>query len=164
MNKKKAVIGISLLAVVLVCFVLYKLVFPEEFKVREDEIAIRIKLDLKEDIGLVVYDYTIDDHRFGGGTSNADRSTIKRNEELIITWNKDELKKILDEKTDSDKYRFRMTFRIITEYIDPNYENIYPEEITRYLEPIEWTAKYGEEYHIHITGDKTNGYEIALEQ
>ena len=164
MNKKKIVIGISVLIALILCFVLYKLLFPGDFQVGEDEIAVRIKLDLKEDIGLVVYDYSIDDHELGGGVSNADRSMIRRNDELISTWNKKELEDMfLDIDIDSDHLLFRMAFRIITEYVDPNYENVYPEDITKYLEPIEWTAYFGQEYTVLITGDKTNGYTIALE-
>ena len=55
-----------------------------------------------------------------------------------------------------------MQFRIITEYVAPNYENVYPDDITKYLEPITWEAHFGESYFITITGDQTNGYEAVL--
>ena len=55
-----------------------------------------------------------------------------------------------------------MQFRIITEYVDPNYENVYPDDITKYMEPISWKANFGESYFITITGDKTNGYKAVL--
>ena len=53
-------------------------------------------------------------------------------------------------------------FRIITEYVDPNYENVYPDDITKYIEPISWEARFGESYFITITGDKINGYKAVL--
>ena len=43
-------------------------------------------------------------------------------------------------------------------------ENIYPEEITRYLDSVSWDAHLGESYFITITGDQTNGYTAALTQ
>ena len=56
-----------------------------------------------------------------------------------------------------------MNFRIITEYVDPNYENIYPNDITKNIElPISWNAKFGEEYFVRITGDNQNGYIVEL--
>jgi len=147
---KKIAIAILLIAVAVAGYILY----PREFKVREDEIALRIQMDTKEDIGLLVYDYNIAGHDYSGGISNTDRSLIGHDEELIVTWNDEELKI----KTEED-IPFKITFRIITEYTDPNYENNYPEGITVYLDPIEWTAHLGEEYEVRITGDSTNGYE-----
>ena len=64
----------------------------------------------------------------------------------------------------SDTVDLSIQFRIITEYVDPNYENIYPEEITRYLDSVSWDAHLGESYFITITGDQTNGYTAALTQ
>ena len=164
MTKKRIITGICVLFAIIVCFALYNILFPGNFKVSEDEIAVRIKLDLNEDVGLVVYDYEIDGNEGGGGVSNADKSLLKRNEELIITWSKEELKEHdLIREVDSDHYPFMMRFGIITEYVDPNFENKYEEDITRYLEPIEWEAYFGKEYIVHITGDKTNGYSITME-
>ena len=128
----------------------------------EDEFAIVVKLDVEKDIGLLVYDYQINEHQFGGGVSHADRSMIRRDEQLIITFSREELNNELE--TDTDKYLIKMRFRIITEYVDPNFENIYPQDITRYLEPLEWEAYLGQQYNIRITGDKTGGYMITLEQ
>lgn len=163
MSRKKILIGISVLCALLVCFVMGRSLFPDEYKVKEDEIALRIRLDVKEDIGLVVYDYTVDGHECSGGVSNADRSMIRHDEELIETWSKEELKRILGREPASGNYPFEMKLRIITEYFDPNYENIYPEDSTRYLEPVSWTASFGEEYIIRITGSKARGYTLSLE-
>ena len=162
-NKKRTIIVIAVLCVMILCLALYKLLRPADFKVSADEIAIRIKLNVKEDIGLIVYDYEIDGHEFGGGVGNADRSLIRHDEEIITTWTKEELKLYLDREIDTDSLPFKMSLRIITEYVDPNYENAYPEEITRYLDTIEWDACFGEEKVILITGDKENGYTAVLE-
>lgn len=153
---KKSVIVIIALAVVAGLFLGYKWLFPDEYEVGEDEIALKIRLNLQEDIGLVVYDYTVDGHQQGGGVSNANRTMIKRNEELITTWNREEL------KSSADKVSLNMRFRIITEYTDPNFENIYPEEITVTTEPISWDAYFGKMYDISITGNKTDGYTVKL--
>ena len=164
MTKKRITTGICILFAIIVCFALYNMLFPADFKVSDDEIALRVKLDLSEDVGLIVYDYEIDGNIGGGGMSNADRSLIKRDEELILTWNREELKEHdLIREIDSDHFPIRMRFRIITEYVDPNFDNAYEEDITRYLEPIEWEAYFGKEYKFRITGDKTNGYSIVME-
>lgn len=56
-----------------------------------------------------------------------------------------------------------MQFRIITEYIEPNYENIYPENITKNVDvPISWNANFEKEYFITITGDNQSGYTAEL--
>ena len=114
--------------------------------------------DTEEDVGLLIYDYCANGHEYSGGISNADRSLLKRNEELIVVWNQQAL------NNPSDTVDLSIQFRIITEYVDPNYENIYPEEITQYLDSVSWDAHLGESYFITITGDQTNGYTAALTQ
>ena len=54
-------------------------------------------------------------------------------------------------------------FKIITEYVEPNYENIYPAEYTKPLEAIDLKVNYGNSYNITISGDKTNGYKAVSE-
>lgn len=71
-------------------------------------------------------------------------------------WNKEELNDL------SEPFELSMQFRIITEYVEPNFENVYTEDITKYAEPISWEAHFGESYFITITGDKTTGYKVAL--
>ena len=129
---------------------------PDEYVPAADEIALHIQLDTEEDIGLLVYDYRADGHEYSGGISNADGSLIKHDSDNIVVWNKEEL------NTFSDTFELSMQFRIITEYVTPNYENIYPDDITKYMEPISWDANFGESYFITITGDKTNGYKAIL--
>ena len=114
-------------------------------------------MNTKEDIGLLVFDYYVDDEEYSGGISNADKSLIKSNSDSIMVWNKQEL------SSSSDAVELSIHFRIITEYVDPNYENIYPENITQYIDtPISWKAYFGQEYFITITGDKANGYKAVF--
>ena len=155
--KKKIIGSIFAIAVVLILvFIVYYRVVPDEYVPATDEIALHIQLDTEEDIGLLVYDYRADSHEYSGGISNADGSLIKHDSDNIVVWNKEEL------NTFSDTFELSMQFRIITEYVTPNYENIYPDDITKYMEPISWDANFGESYFITITGDKTNGYKAIL--
>ena len=155
--KKKIIGSILAIAVVLILvFIVYYRVVPDEYVPAADEIALHIQLDTEEDIGLLVYDYRADGHGYSGGISNADGSLIKHDSDNIVVWNKEEL------NTLSDTFELYMQFRIITEYVTPNYENIYPDDITKYMEPISWDANFGESYFITITGDKTNGYKAIL--
>ena len=73
-----------------------------------------------------------------------------------MVWNKEELNNL------SDTFELSIQFRIISEYVTPNYENVYPDDITKYVVPISWEAHLGESYFITITGDKTNGYKAVL--
>lgn len=160
---KKTIIIIAALSALLitVCTVfgaiaLYKWMFPGEYVVGEDEIALYITLDTKEDIGLIVFDYTANGREYGGGVSNADRSMIKRDDVIINTWDRKQL------ECEGDTVDLTFKFRVITEYVDPNYKNIYPEEITRYLEPVSLKASFGNSYDVKITGDKMNGYKASI--
>ena len=157
MNKKKIRISIAIMIALVFGFILYIQLIPDEYKPSDDEIALHIQMNTKEDIGLLVYDYYIDDVEYSGGISNADKSLIKHNSDNIVVWNKQEL------SSSSDAVEFEIHFRIITEYVDPNYENTYPENITQYIDaPISWKAYFGQEYFITITGDKANGYKAVL--
>lgn len=155
---KKKIIGI-IIAIVIVLglgLIIYNQIIPGEYVPDDDEIALHIQLDTKEDVGLLVYDYRVDSHEYSGGISNADGSLIKHDSDNIVVWNKEELNNL------SDTFELSMQFRIITEYVTPNYENVYPDNITKYMEPISWEAHFGESYLITITGDKTNGYKAVL--
>lgn len=157
MNKKKIKILIAIVIVFILGVLLYSRMSSNDFKVSDDEIAIHIQLDTKEDIGLIVYDYIVDGHEYSGGIANADKSLISHDSKEIQVWNKQEL------NTSSDSVDISMHFRIITEYVDPNYENIYPNDITKNIDlPISWNAKFGEEYFVTITGDNQNGYIVEL--
>ena len=155
---KKKVIGIIAAIVVMLglSLVFYNQIIPNEYVPADDEIALHLQLDTEEDVGLLVYDYRADSHEYSGGISNADGSLIKHDSDNIVVWNREELNNL------SDTFELSMQFRIITEYVDPNYENVYPDDITKYMEPISWEAHFGESYCITITGDQTNGYQAVL--
>lgn len=156
---KKKVIGIiaAIVVVLGLSLVVYNQIIPNEYVPAADEIALHLHLDTEEDIGLLVYDYRADSHEYSGGISNADGSLIKHDSDNIVVLNKEELNNI------ADTFELSMQFRIITEYVAPNYENVYPDDITKYMEPISWDAHFGESYFITITGDKTNGYQAVIE-
>lgn len=156
MSKKRIGIVITLAVVLGLGFLLYQQIIPGEYVPADDEIALHIQLNTKEDIGLLGFDYRADDFEYSGGVSNADKSLMKRNSDIIQVWNKQEL------NSSADAVELSIQFRIITEYVEPNYENIYPEDITQYIEPISWEAQFGNAYFITITGDKTNGYYAVL--
>ena len=115
---KKKIIGIiAAIAVVLgLGLIIYNQIIPNEYEPADDEIALHIHLDIEEDVGLLVYDYRVDGHEYSGGISNADRSLIKHDSDNIVVWNKEELSNL------SDACELSVQFRIITEYVAPNYE------------------------------------------
>ena len=156
---KKKVIGIiaAIVIVLGLSLIVYnQIISNEEYVPTDDEIALHLQLDTEEDVGLLVYDYRADSHEYSGGISNADGSLIKHDSDNILVLNKEDLTNI------ADIFELSMQFRIITEYVAPNYENIYPDDITKYMEPISWEAHFGESYFITITGDKVNGYKAVL--
>ena len=137
MDKKKIGIAVAIAAVLGLGLILYKQIIPGEYVPAADEIAVHIQLHTKEDIGLLVFDSCADGSEYSGGISNADKSLIKHDSDNILVWNRQEL------NASSDAVKLRVQFRVITEYVAPNYENIYPEDITRYLEPVSWEARFG---------------------
>ena len=155
MKKKTIGMIVAIVIVLGLILVVYHQIIPNEYVPAADEIALHLQLDTEEDIGLLVYDYRAGSHEYSGGISNADRSLIKHDSDNIVVWNQEELDNL------SDTFALSIQFRIITEYVAPNYENIYPEDITKYTEPISWEARFGESYFITITGDKTNGYQAV---
>lgn len=154
----KKIIGIAAAAVIVLglSLVFYNQIIPDEYVPADDEIALHLKLDTEEDVGLLVYDYRAGGHEYSGGISNADGSLIQHDSDNIVVWNREEL------NLSSDPFELTMQLRIITEYVAPNYENVYPDDITKYMEPISWEAHFGESYCITITGDQTNGYQAVL--
>ena len=155
---KKKIIGIvaAIVTVLGLVLAIYNQIIPDEYVPADDEITLHLHLATEEDVGLLVYDYRADSRKYSGGISNADGSLIKHDSNSIVVWNKEEL------NNPSDPFGLSVQFRIITEYVAPNYENVYPDDITKYMEPISWEAHFGESYLITITGDKTNGYKAVL--
>lgn len=158
MNKKIIGIAIAVLVIIGFGFIIYNQTFSGEYMPSDDEIALHIQLEMKEDVGLLVYDYRANNHQYSGGTSNADKSLIKHDDNIVVVLNKQQL------NSSSDAVELSMQFRIITEYVTPNYENIYPEDITRYADPISWEAQFGKSYYITVSGDKSNGYTAILNE
>lgn len=152
MKHKTIKIFIIIIILLILSFLLIKYLKNNKYNTPLEEITLEIKLDLKEDIGLIIIDYEVDDISGSGGISNANKTLISHNATLTYTLNKQEFNNL------SNIENLIINFKIITKYIDPNYENIYPEEYTSTMSPIQIKAHYGETYHITITGDKTNGY------
>ena len=124
----------------------------------EDEILLRIRLDTKEDLGLLLIDYDANGSGGRGGISNADRSLIRHNELLFYA---------LPGRAfghPSDVENLSVQFTVITEYFEPNFEEIYPEEYTIPLDAISLNADFGKSYSIIIYGDMANGYQAILTQ
>ena len=157
---KKRIIGIAAAAVIVLglSLVVYHQILPDEYVPSADEIALHLQLNTEEDVGLLVYDYCADSREYSGGISHADGSLIQHDSDNIVVWKREEL------NLSSDPFELSMQLRIITEYVAPNYENVYPDDITEYIEPISWEASFGESYCITITGNKTNGYKAALNE
>lgn len=157
MSKKKS--GIVLIAIVIfgLGFILNQQMAAGRDVPADDEIELHIQLDIDRDIGLLVFDYYADGQEHSGGVSNADRSLMKPNSDLIQVWNRQEL------NSSSDTVELSIQFRMITEYVEPNFENVYPEDITQYIDtPILFHAHFGEAYFITITGDQASGYKAVL--
>ena len=158
MKRKRILAALGVLCALVLSFLVYRWMFPPAYQVGEDEVALYIRLDLEEDIGLIVFDYTVDGREHGGGISNADRSLIRRNEEDIYVWGAEDL------GSPPGIFDLTMRFRIITEYVDPNFENVYPEEITRWLDPVSWKAEMGKAYDVFITGGRDGGYAVTVSE
>ena len=86
MRKKKIGITIAVLLVLGASLMLYLQMTRDAYMPAGDEIALQIQFDIKEDIGLLVYDYCADGHAYSGGMSNADKSLIQHDSHMIIGW------------------------------------------------------------------------------
>ena len=124
--------------------------------VSEDEIALRIKLNTKEDLGLLLIDYDANGSGGRGGISNANKSLIKRNEQLFYSLPKH----AFDDPSDVENLSIRFT--VITQYFEPNFDEIYPAEYTVPMDAISLKADFGKAYSIIITGDMANGYQAVF--
>ena len=107
MNKKKNRVAIVIMIALVFVFILCIQLIPDEYKPADDEIALHIQMNTKEDIGLLVFDYYVDDEEYSGGISNADKSLIKSNSDSIMVWNKQEL------SSSSDAVELSRHFRMI---------------------------------------------------
>lgn len=154
MIRKGIIIFIACLLVL--SFALYRWYISYEFAAFDDEIALQIKLDIKEDIGLIIIDYDVNGSKGSGGISNADKTMIKHDELLIYTLSKSDFNNLTNIENLS------IQLKIVTKYVEPNYDNVYPDEYTIPIDTIYLKGNYGEVYFITISGDKRNGYEAVL--
>lgn len=129
----------------------------------EDEIKLIIQLDVKEDIGLLILDQNVNGDERSGGISNADKSMLKHDDMLDWSYHKNGIE-LGGVEIPGNTVDLSLRFRVITEYCEPNYESIYPEEYTVLLDPISFDADFGKTYHITITGDKESGHQAGLDE
>ena len=122
-----------------------------------EEIRVEIKLDLKEDIGLLLTDWNVNGQDGMSGASNANKSMIKRNSTEYWTFEKQHL------DNPADTVDLTLRFIVVTEYFEPNYDFAFPEEYMMPTEAISFTARFGGTYAVTITGDKASGYQAVLE-
>ena len=95
--KKKGIRIIAAIVIVLgLCLIVYNQIISneEEYMPTDDEIALHLQLDTKEDVGLLVYDYRAGSHEYSGGISNANGSLIKHDSDNIVILNKEDLNNI----------------------------------------------------------------------
>ena len=156
MRKKKGTAQI-LFAAVLLAFVLAGCGRANDIPSPDEEISVKITLNLKEDIGLLLTAWEVNGHSGMSGSSNADRSMIKGNSTDYWSFNKE----MLD--APADTVDLKLQFIVVTEYFEPDYDFDYPEEYLIRMEPISFPADFGKTYHVTITGDKANGYKARLE-
>ena len=131
---------------------------PYQYQAAGDEIKLLIRLELNEDIGLLLIDYDAGGKEGSGGMSNADKTLLRRDD--LLDWSFD--KKLLDIPEQTDGVDLTIRFTVVTEYVEPNYEDIYPEEYKIPMNAISLKAKFGESYYITIRGDKTSGYSAVI--
>lgn len=125
----------------------------------DNEIKVNIKLDVNEDIGLFLIDYDVNGEDGKGGISNADKTMIKRDStDLYWSFYKEQL------DNTADTVDVKLLFTIVTEYFDPNYDNIYPKEYMIPIDAISFKADFGEIYYVTITGNKVNGYQAVIDE
>jgi len=124
-----------------------------------DEIRVKIRLDLGEDIGLLIYRYDVNGVEGSGGASNADKTLLRRDSDDLEWSFERELLEAPAARAD-----VRLRFSVVEEYADPNFDNIYPEELVIPMNELRFSADFGETYFVTITGDRENGYTAALSE
>ncbi len=156
-RKHRLIAAIFVLALVLFAFPACR--SSSQPKAEPDEIMIRIKLNLDEDIGLFLVYYDVNGTVGAGGISNADKSLLKCDSDDLY-WSF--YQRQLTEPEDS--VRLALSFVVVTEYFDPNFENEYPEEYQIPLETVYFDADFGKIYTVMVSGSRDSGYQAALEE
>ncbi|MBQ6052941.1 MAG: hypothetical protein IJL30_06635 [Clostridia bacterium] len=147
----------TVIAVFVVLMIVFAATGCDSKQDNKDEINVIINLDIKEDIGLFLTQWTVNGQTGGSGCSNADRSFIKRND--ILSWTFD--RQFMESPAETAEVT--LSFIVVTEYFEPDYSFDYPEEYKIPMDAISFTAAFGETYYVSVTGDKTNGYSAVLE-
>ena len=155
MHHKKIIFLIILLSIIL-CIIINKNNKVEETKTSDEEIIFQIDLDVPKDFGLLLIEYETKDASGSGGVSNANKSLIKHNDKLTYSLSKQ------DFNNASDITDLTLTFKIVTKYVEPNYDDNYPASSIIELKPLQIKAQYGNTYHITITTDDKNSYQASL--
>lgn len=124
---------------------------------QKNEIKLKILLDTEDDIGLLIVESDVNGKKESGGISNADRSMLRHNDVLYWSIDKEHYENI------SDSVTLTLQFTAVTEYCNPNYENIYPEEYSVMMNELSFVTEFGKEYVIKITGNKVNGYSAIIQ-
>ncbi len=154
----KVLIPVILTLVLLFAVIIIRALNSAPPLAEEDEIKVNIKFDLDEDIGLLLIDYDVNGSDGTGGLSNADKSMIKKDsQDLYWSFYKRQL------NTPADTVNAALNFTAVTQYCDPNYDNIYPQEYMVPMGDITFSANFGETYCITITGSKLTGYNVFIE-
>lgn len=154
MHRKKIIFLIILLSIILY-IIINKNNKVEETEPSDEEIFFHINLDVPKDFGLLLIEYETKGASGSGGVSNANKSLIKHNDKLTYSLSKQDF----DNATDITD--LTLTFKIVTEYVDPNCEDNYPASSIITLNPVQINAHYGNTYHITITSDE-NSYQSIL--
>lgn len=148
---KKCLPIILLLLIIAACLLIG--LRPEYYR-PENEIRLQVQLCLKEDIGLLAVDYTVGEGISGsGGVANADKSLLKHDE---LFWFSIEGRP--DSPAPEGALSTAIRFKAVTEYVPPNYDNVYPEELTQQLDELCFEAEFGRTYSITLSGDRAAGY------
>lgn len=139
---------------VLISLLLLTLIFSAcgAAQASDDELILKIGLDLDEEIGLLIIDWELGSESGSGGISNADKSMLSPGEPLDFSFDKSQFENV------KEPFDLTLNFTISTEYFEPNFENDYPEEYLIRLEPVSFEAAFGNTYNIAIIGNEKDGY------
>lgn len=129
----------------------------QELTAQENEILLDIQLDTADDIGLLLINWDGGGSRGSGGSSNADKTLLKHDERF--TW---ALERAAFEHPDNLE-TLALDFGVVTQYVEPNYEDVYPADITYYTDSISFDAEFGNVYHVRISGSPEDGFTAAYD-
>ena len=121
-------------------------------------ITVEIRLDLEEDIGLLLTAWDVNGQTGMSGASNADRSMISRSGTEY--WSFDQ--QFPDRPAGTAD--LKLQFIIVTEYFEPDYDFDYPEEYCMRTDAVSFKADFGRTYTVVITGSMADGYQARLER